>query len=196
MATTQTNGSAVTSTSTKNNGGAVIANSNSQNIESRPFTQPSVGVFGSKTVNGVNTTKALELGAFNYSTSRPVAMKLTDNIAAIQNDFLLSSANDPSSLKSINHLLIETPTGNPLSGPFTDGTRSTLNLTAYRSNKLNIFTGKYETGYPAVSEDYFLGVDNASGDKAAKVTRLVPGSLVYKIAKTTPVEQNYPEKTG
>jgi hypothetical protein len=197
MSTVQTNGSAVTSTSTKNNGGAVIANSaTATNIESRPFVLPSVGVFASQVVNGVNTTKAISIGVFAYSTNRPVAMKLTENLAAINNDFLVFGANDPASIKSINYLLVDNASGNPEEGPFVDGTRSTLNLTAYRQNKLNILTGKYEAGYPVVSKDYFLGSNNTSGDRAAKVTRLVPGSLVYKISKKVPVQKDYSEKTG
>lgn len=196
MAEIRPNGQPVTAISTKNNGGAVIANSQSTNITSRPFVLPSVGVFGSTTVEGNNTSKALELGIFAYSTSRPLAMKITDNLGGLPNDFLLSGANDPNSLKSINYLKVDTAMGNPVDGPFTDGTRSTLNLTAYRQNKLNIYTGKYEAGFPVVSKDYFLGVDGVSGDKAAKVTRLNPGSLTFKLGKKIPVNKNYPEKTG
>lgn len=197
MSTIQPNGSPSTPTSTKNNGGAVIAGSVSRNMKSIGFVQPDVGVFGSAVVEGVNAVNPQPLGVFNYNNNRPVAMKTTSNLAAINNNFLLSGANDPDSIKSINYMVIDKPTG--LGDPevaYIDGTKTTRTASAIRENKLNIYTGKFDSGYPGTSDDYFLGVDNASGDKAAKVTRLVPGSLVYKLSKKPPVSQNYAEKTG
>jgi hypothetical protein len=59
-----------------------------------------------------------------------------------------------------------------------------LDTTAIRSQKFDIYTGKFDTGYPVVS------VDNFGNDEAALVSRSNPGTLAFIVGKR-PVSQSY-----
>jgi hypothetical protein len=191
MATQQINGDPVTTTSTKNNSGTITSfGSNSGTFSLTPPSTDSVGVFGSTVIDGNDTDAANSAGVFAFSNQKPVAVKLTDSLAEVSNDFLLSGANDPASFKAINNQLVEQ------SGNLVDGVRTRQQTKAIREGKFDIYTGKYDAGYPDVTVDEFTGADGVSGDTAGKPTRLDPGSLVYKGGISEPVTKDYEKKTG
>ncbi|NDB60333.1 hypothetical protein EB001_18040 [bacterium] len=193
MATQQINGDPVTKVSTKNNAGTVT----SFGTASGTFTSTSpateaVNAFGSTVVDGSYVDPANAAGTFAFNNSRPVAMKLTDSLATVSNDFLLSGANDMANFRCINNQLVHDADLDITD----DGVRTNRQTKAIREGKFDIYTGKFESGYPVVGIDLFLGADNNSGDKAGKVSRKNPGSLTFKSTEAKPTVQNYDKKTG
>lgn len=190
MATVQKNGSsAVTSTSTVNNGGVMTANgtSASNKLRSENTASNPVGVFASTVVSGVNTAKPLSGGTFAYNEQRPVAKKLTSTLAGtVSNTFLRSGAEDPGDLRSIN---------------FQTKVRTQRTTTAIRANKWNECLGVWESSYPVNTTDNFFnpatsGSSSTSTDEAAQPTRLVPGELTYLQGNPVPKLDNYKAKTN
>lgn len=191
MATQQINGDPVTKISTKNNSGTISSfggDSGTFSLNS-PVTE-TVAAFGSTVVDSSTVDPADAAGVFAFNNKRPIAMKLTDSLATVSNDFLLSAANDMANFKAINNQLV-------VDGATTDdGVRTRRQTKAIREGKFDIYTGKYQAGYPEVDVDFFLGADNSSGDKAGKPTRRDPGSLTFKYGVPQPTVQNYEKKTG
>lgn len=192
MATQQVNGSPVTNSSTKNYGGVVKTNG----LASSPVSTENVVligsglVFGSVVIDGSSADKALSAGVFAYNNSRPVSMKVTQELSGVSNNFLVSGANNVKNIRSIQYQQVND------GGTLVDGVRTTKTTKAIREGKWDIYTGKFNAGYPEVSVDTFEGVDGLSGDEAAKVTRAEPGTLVYKLSKGAPVSQDYEKKTN
>ncbi len=190
MATVQTNGSsAVTSTSTVNNGGVMTANGTARSnvLRSEHTGSEPVGVFASTVVSGVNTAKPLSAGTFAYNDQRPVAKKLTSTLAGtVSNAFLRSGADDVGNFRSIN---------------FQTKVRTDRVTTAIRANKWNEYAGTWEAGYPVNATDNFFnpatsGSSSTSTDEAAQPTRLVPGELTYLQGNPVPKLDNYKAKTN
>lgn len=177
MATVQTDGtSAVTSTSTDNNGGTIKANGSvGGTFEASATTQMKTGVFASTVVDNDNADKALSGGTFAYNNERPIAKKTTDILAGVAEDFLVSGAAVPSLRRSIHKI---------------ESVRTRKLTTAIRENRYSEFTGEFDAGYPEVSVDSF-GADNA-----ANPTRTVPGELVYRDGSPLPVQDDYKAKTN
>jgi hypothetical protein len=191
MATQQINGSPVTNTSTKNYGGVVKTNgTSSAPVSTENVVLEGVDVFGSVVVDGLESDKALSAGTFAFNNRSPVAMKVSQELSGVANDFLLSGANNVGDIRSIQYQQVKD--GSTL----IDGVRTTQTTKAIREGKWDIYTGKFDAGYPQVSVDTFEGIDGASGDEAAKVDRLNPGVLVYKLSKGVPVSENYDKKTN
>ena len=191
MATQQINGDPVTVNSTKNNSGTLKANGEtSGTFVASPVSTEAVGAFASTVVDGNDADPALSAGTFAYNNQKPVGFKVTDELSGVSNDFLMSAANDPESFKTIHYQQVSE------SGVFVDGVRTVKTATAIRQGKFDIYSGKFDAGFPVVTEDAFSGADGASGDTAAKVTRQEPGTLVYKLGQPIPVSQEYDEKTG
>lgn len=179
MATKQADGiSDVTVSSTRNNGGTIKLISGGS-ISGTP--EPT----GSLVVEGVNADKALSTGTFAYNNESPIAKKLTASLAGVNTSALLTSAGDPSHIRSIHKLEV---------------VRTRRLTSAIREGKFNDFTGKFDAGYPVVAVDDFYDVSTntlseTSTDEAAAPTREVPGELTYLVG-VTPVDANYPEKTS
>lgn len=191
MATQQINGSPVTNKSTKNYGGVVKTNGQgSAPISTENVVLAKEGVFASVVVDGVNTDKALDSGTFAFNNKKPVAMKITQELSGVVNDFLTSGASDVVNIRSIQYQRVDD------GGNLVDGVRTTKTGSAIRQGKFDMFSGKFDAGYPQVSVDAFEGADNSSGDKAAKVNRENPGELVYKLSSGVPVSEDYPKKTS
>ena len=176
MATVQTDGtSAVTSTSTDNNGGTVKANgSASGTFQTNATANENVGVFGSSVIQGVNTEMAIE-GTFAFNNAKPVAKRISTTLSTVSNDVLLSGAAQPGLIRSIHKLEVLRTR------------RATL---AIRTGHFNMYTGKYDGGYPVVAVDS-LGVDDA-----ANPTRDFTGELQYLSGSPIPTLDEYKEKTG
>lgn len=196
MATQQINGSPVTSTSTKNYGGVVKTNGpTSAPVSVENIVLGDEGVFGSVVVDGLNTDKALSSGTFAFNNQQPIAMKITQELSGVANDFLLNGANNVKDIRSIQYQQVKADFSIEDSG-LIDGVRTTKTTKAIREGKWDVYTGKFDAGYPEVSVDAFDGVDGVSGDEAAKVDRSNPGVLVYKLSKGIPISENYDKKTN
>jgi hypothetical protein len=185
MATVQTDGtSPVTTSSTVNNGGIIKTNGDvSGAFAASNVSQTDTGVFGSTVVDNDDADKALSAGVFAKNTQRPVAKKVTSVVNTVSNGYLLSGASRPELVQSVKKSRVCT------SGTCVDGVRSRLSSTAFREDKYNVYTGKFESGYPAVQADDF------GSDAAANVTRQNPGSLVFN-KQSGSSSVNYPSKTG
>jgi len=182
MATIQQNGSAVTTISTKNNGGTAIKAGSAatvvENLSVGTSSTP-VGVFVSVVVPASTTTndyadKGLSAGVFSYNNNRPVAKRLTTALSTVSNTFLRSGAAKPDLVRGIHKL---------------ETLRSYRLTTAYRAGYFNIFTGAFST--PVT-----VAVDTLATDNAANPTRSSPGQLTYKTGKYVPVNDDYKAKTS
>lgn len=175
MATQQVNGSAVTATSTNNDNGSVLNGGSTTVLNSVDLGYSDVGVFGSSVVDGDDTDKALSAGTFSYSNQRPVAKRVTEELAGgVSNTTLQSGAAQPGLVRSIHKLEV---------------VRTRRLTTAIRAGDWNIYSGTWTN--PVV-----VAVDTFDTDEAATPTRAVPGELVYKTGAPVPVQDNYKEKTG
>lgn len=189
MATVQKNGSsAVTSTSTVNNGGVITANgtASSNIVRSQSTAAAQAGVYSNVVVNNADADKALSSGTFAYDNATPTAIKITTSLAGVSNDFLRSGANDTDNAKSINKLEV---------------VRTRRTTTAIRNNKWNEYTGEWEAGFPTGVVDQFWSISASSGsatstDEAAAPTQSVPGELVYLQGNPVPKLDNYKAKTN
>lgn len=190
MATVQVDGSsAVTRTSTVNNGGTAInVGSSSTILDNRALGANNQTVFGSTVVSNAvvdYADPALSGGTFAYSNNRPTAVKLTTTLAgSVSNTFLRSGASDLGSRRSIHRQ---------------EKVRTTRTTTAIRAGYWNIYTGTWSTT-PTTAVDNFWDIANdttssTSTDQAATPTRSVPGELTYKLGQPSPVSVDYPAKT-
>lgn len=175
------------STLSGGNGGSVARASDTNILDGVSVDHYNAGVFGSTVLPSNDVTSAG--GTLAYNNQAPIAKRLTTKINGVTNTFLLSGALVPSLIQSIHNLKI-------LGMGYMDGTRTTKTTSAIRGGQFNIYNGQFDNGYPQHSDDYFLGVDNSSGDKAAKPSRAVPGTLTFKYGSPIIMTQNYSEKTG
>lgn len=174
MSTVQTNGSAVTVTSTKNKGGTVVAAGSAASgvLQSRRAVTYLLSAFASTVVDGDDTDPA-NGGAFAYNNTRPVAMRYTTALAGVSNTFLRSGSSAPGTRRVVNK---------------TESVRTNRYATAIRAGNYNLYTGQFSSA-PTVAVDSF-GSDNAASPTAA-----VPGTLVYKIGNPVPFSKDYSKKT-
>lgn len=173
MSTQQVDGSAVTSTSTKNKGGSVVNGGKTTVLDS--VSLGSAYVMGTLPIDGTDTDKSISGGAFAYNNAKPVAQRYTTALAGVANTALQSGADVPGQIRSIHKLEV---------------LRTRRLTTALRANKYNRYTGAWDAGYPAVA------VDTLANDDAATPSRAVPGELTYKTGALVPVNDEYSPKTG
>lgn len=182
MATQQVNGSAVTSTSTVNDGGTVVNGGNTTILTSVDLGYSNVGVFGSSVIDGSDADKALSAGTFSYSNQSPVAKRVTEELAGgVSNTFLQSGASKPSLTRSIHKLEV---------------LRTRRLTTAIRAGKWNIYKGAFLNNQNQTADLPTVAVDSLNSDNAATPTRAVPGELTYKTGAPVPVQDDYKAKTG
>lgn len=189
MATIQTDGfTPVTAISTDNNGGTVRANGGASGTFATVATnrQPT-SVFGSTPIDNADADKAVDDGEFAYDNQRPLSKKVTSELAGgVSADFMLSGAGDPTNIQSIHK--IESVT--------------TRKLTmAIRDNKFNVYSGKFDPGYPEVQNDIFYSIKDGGTvadviDDAANPNRTNPGELTYIQGNPLPLSKGYEEKTS
>lgn len=182
MAAIQQNGSAVTGTysagtSTKNNHGtAKNIGSKSALLDNSALGSSNVGVFGSKPHDGNSADKAVSGGVFAHDHTKPIAKRMTTEIAGVSNNALKTGAGVPRLIRSIHKLEV---------------LRTNKITSGIRSNKFNRFTGEWDAGYPQTS------VDTLASDRAANPTLAIPGQLTYKLGQPVPVTNNdYKAKTN
>jgi hypothetical protein len=182
MATQQVNGSAVTASSTNNDNGSVLNGGSTTVLNSVDLGYSDVGVFGSSVIDGDETDKALSSGTFSYSNQKPVAKRVTEELAGgVSNTTLLSGAAQPGLLRSIHKLEV---------------LRTRRLTTAIRAGKWNIYKGRFLNNQNQATDNPTVAVDTLATDEAATPTRAVPGELVYKTSAPEPVQDDYKAKTG
>lgn len=178
MATVQVNGSSsvvgtyYTGGSTKNKGGVAVYVSNSTTLDSKPLIGVNVGVYGSIVVNGVGTSPALNAGRFAYNNQRPIAPRVTSQLATVDNGVLLSGASVPVLTRSI---------------AYTESFITNKTSTAFRQG-FNLFTGRYINAVNTVADSF-------GSDNAARVNYSAPGTLVYNMPRR-PAVVAYKAKTN
>lgn len=160
MSTQQVDGSAVTSTSTKNKGGSVVNGGTTTVLDS--VALGSAYVMGTLPIDGTDTDKAISGGVFAYDNAKPVAQRYT---TALQ-----SGADVPGQIRSIHKLEV---------------LRTRRLTTAIRSNKYNRYTGAWDAGFPVVAVDTLANDDAATptrsvpGELTYKTGALVPVNDEY-----------------
>jgi len=174
MATVQSNGSAVTLTSTKNKGGTILAAGSAASgvVQTQKAASYYSSSFASTVINGTNTDPA-NGGTFAYNDAHPVAIRYTTSLAGISNTFLRSGSSNPNERRTVNK---------------TESVRTRRSATSIRNGNFNIYNGLF-TSSPTVA------VDSFGTDTAASPTAAVPGQLVYKIGNPVPFTKNYAKKT-
>ena len=172
---------AISDNAVTNNGGSVL--NGGTNYEFKPpitnrrkSSGINVGVFGSTAVAGVATST-------NSTSFAKIGEVLAFRVSSYNiNNVLLSGAADPTRRKSINRM---------------EAVRTTLWSTAYRADKFSLYTGKFQAGFPQVSNDDAMVVNGGVyQDKAANPTRTVPGRLSYRTSAKNPVVVDYKRKNG
>jgi len=175
MSTQQVNGSAVTASSTINDGGSVLNGGSTVVLNNVSLGYSDVGVFGSSVIDGTDTDKSIDAGTFSYENQRPIAKRITTELAGgVSNTTLQSGASQPGLIRSIHKLEV---------------VRTRRLTTAIRAGEWNIYSGTFGV-------DPTVAVDTFAEDQAATPSRSVPGELTYKTSAPVPVQDDYKEKTG
>lgn len=184
MATVQIDGSsAVTTQSTRNNGGAMIqSGSNAAGIVDKVNlgSHYGLGAFASTPVDGTDTNEANSAGTYAYNNTRPIAKRYTTTLSGVSNAVLQSGAAQPGLRRKVNK---------------TEGATSLLQTTAVRDGKFSIYSGKFINNQTGALEPPTVQSDSFGQDDAATPTASVPGELTYLVGKN-PVNDNYKAKTN
>lgn len=189
MATIQQGGSSVTVTSTRNAGGAVVRAKNTTLVDGVGIGGSTLGFIGSRVLVGTDVAKAVSAALIAFNTRQPVGMKVSSTIGGQANTTLRSGALVPSQIRGIHKL---------------ESVLTRRELTAIRAGKFNFYTGKFDAGFPVVTNDtgttgtdgVLVNSSNVYKDKAATPTRAVPGRLTFKGSSRNAVTVNYKAKNG
>jgi hypothetical protein len=172
MATVQIDGSsAVTSTSTVNDGGVMKANGGNVTgalLSTNATANPDVGVFASTVVSGVNTAGAVDGGEFAHSHQTPISFLMTTELGGLASTALRSPADVNAYVRNPAPLEV---------------LRTRRLTTAIRAGEWNIYTGEWGTD-PTVAVDSWWSISAGSGvsdvpDTAATPSQDVPGYLHF-----------------
>jgi len=172
MATVQIDGSsAVTLTSTVNNGGVMKANGGDVTgalLSTNATASEDVGVFASVVVSGVNTDGVVSGGEFAHNHQQPISFLMTAELGGVANTAL----NSPADINAY----VRNPA--PL-----EVLRTRRLTTAIRAGEWNIYTGDWGTD-PTVAVDSWWSITAGSGvsdvpDTAATPSQDVPGYLHF-----------------
>lgn len=150
-------------------------------------------------LNMTNVTGVYSLDGYPYSS---VPVQNNDSQKALNSsNFVFAYNNQDALVKGFTVILNTISLDHDLKTPGTKDTSLTtaihgkfgevnrLDTTAIRQNRYNEYTGKFELGYPGVSEDNF------GNDVAALPSRANPGILSFTLGKTVHTKQ-YNAKTG
>jgi hypothetical protein len=158
--------------SVNNNGGTVLSHSITSEVLSD--IAPNAGstlAYTSGPKDNDTSNKAYSGSAFAKNTDSLLAMRsdaVVSTVAVLKNASIY-----PEYLRSIHYL---------------ENRTTTKTATAIRAGKYNIYTGKFEAGYPVTS------TDNFGNDNAARSSYAVPGSLTFMTNSKEATTQNYPPK--
>lgn len=158
MATSQVNGNQSTSSSTRNNGGAVINAGNSESCSSLSSSN-SIKYVG--TIDNNYADKILIGGQFNTINTAPISAKITQLLNTTMN-FGIYFANKDPEIQSINNISY---------------IRTDQEANAFRRNKYNFYTGKFDIGYPLNSQDFFGSDLSYTNQFTINIGNPIPNSL-------------------
>lgn len=170
------------------NGGSVAKASDSSLLDGVQTSYYAAGVFASTVLDNNHANKAISAGTFAYNNKKPVAKRVSTTISGVSNNVLRSGAAEPTLVQSVHKIQVQ-------GMGYSEGVRTLKQTTAIRDGYFNIYTGKFDPGYPASSVDT-LSLAPTYQDVAANPTRVVPGALTYKGGSPNPVNDDYKEKTG
>lgn len=180
--TFQQGGSAVTSTSTKNNRGIVInAGSTTGIVGKRALGADTSNARNPSPADNSMADEAVSAGTFAYNNTRPIAMRTTSTLSGVANTALLSGADVPDQVRGINKM---------------ETVRTYRLTTALRAGYFNITTNKFTTPVTNAADNWYPGNTSTQPDTAASPTRSVPGRLTYKTGALVPVNDTYAPKYG
>lgn len=174
MATLQVNGSAVTATSTNNNGGTAVNVGTSALLDTRSPARGTTSVFASTPYDGDDADKVNSGATFAYSSRTPIAPRVSSTLAGLSNDALLGAAGVPSQIRGIHSI---------------NSIRTRRLTTAIRAGYWDGYNGTF-------SVDPTVAVDTFADDNAASVSRSAPGELAYRDGSDQPIQADYPAKNG
>jgi len=181
--TTQPN---LTGSGSRNNGGSATRVGTSVELNNVAISKDTTGVVGSVVVDGADTDKAISGGTIAHNHVKPIAAKVTGEIAGVTSTILSTNANNPAQLRSINKR---------------ESIKSNGVATAIRAGYWNVYTGRWSTN-PTEVTVYPTGVPTTSqvwvgNDDAATPTRSAPGELVFRTGAKLPVrDRDYSAKNG
>ena len=167
----------------KNDGGSVFKGGNVANSQNYLSLVNVIGnyetndfPYSSSPVELNTLSKKAIVGVFAYNRDRPLTKgsTLTLNQNHVDHDLKTPGTVDVSIDTNIHA---------------TRYNRNRLDTTAIRNNQYDVYTGKFNEGYPVVSEDDFRN------DVAASPTRSNPGLLSFTLGSNVRTQQ-YISKTG
>jgi len=167
MSIQQVNGNPVTPNSTKNIGGAGIRLGNNNKMSS--ISSSNNTIYGG-VVNTSDVGSALDGGVFANNNFNPVGKRITDSLAGVDNDYLLSGALRLDLINNINRI---------------ESRVTTKVASAIREEKYDILNNSFDEGFPEISNDNF------GNDFAARMTQSYRGRLTFNIGNPKPVYTNY-----
>lgn len=172
MATVQVDGSAVTTTSTRNNRGVIRRGGN---VGGTLFVAKSLGdtlIRLNAPVEGQGVEKALSAGTF-LSTVKSIVRRVTATLAGVSNTALVSGGSDHGQRRAI-HSIESLKVSFLHSWSWTSDSEGNLTYSA-TVNTTNA---------------------NFGNDHAARPTYAIPGELTYKGPAPNPVNADYSAKTS
>ena len=181
-------GKAVTGNRVKVNGGSVVGNTSIASTQTNITARVALGdaskryapghIPGANGASGVGLAKAISSG--NYAKMTPgkyLIYRVTTEIAGIPNVILRSGTSQIGLQRPINKL-------------------EAIRTRQQRAAGWNYVTGQL-LSTPSVTNDTFKSIDGTGNiDQAARPTRAIPGEFVYLTASKTPVQKDYPARTG
>lgn len=158
-----------------NNGGTSTRVTSTSILRNVAVSKDTTGVFASTVIDGSDTDKAVSAGTFAHHHVKPIAARVTTEIANVASSTLANTGNNPAQLRSINKR---------------ESYKSSGVATAMRAGYFNLFTGKFSPVPTPVNE-------TPGTDVAANPTRSAPGDLVFRTGAKLPVRNyDYKAKNG
>lgn len=157
----------------KNLGGAIaLYHNNDVRFDGvSPVSSYETTGLGSVPYNGNDADKAVPGYTFAKNTNTLLSMRSNDNI--LEAPVLKNASIYPNTVRSIKYI----------------ESASTVKVcTSIRAGRFNIYTGKFDVGFPVTSSDSF------GNDNAARSSYAVPGSLTFMVNSKHITTQNYPAK--
>ena len=184
MAEQQVDGTAVTTSSTDNNGGATLGiGADATNMKNVAKGRHNQTVFASTVVDGVETDKAVAGGTFAFDNNRGVIRRVNTTVAGgVAAPAALQSASSANGLRRKFH---------------SNETNKYSNIgSGMRAGNYNVTTGKFDPALVATSNDFHATDGGSTIDQAVADSRSRPGQLVYRDGSGTPVLDDYSAKNG
>jgi hypothetical protein len=172
MATKQVNGSAVTASSTKNNGGVGKHVGTATTLTNRGFFAGEKTVFASTVVDNSQVDESVSAGTLAFDSPRGVIRRVNTTIGGISNTILQAGAAVPSQRDAIHQ---------------TSGIIVSDLTTAIRDGRWNAFSGAFSPVLSGLDPDF-------GNDNAANPSRATPGEFAYRDGSPLAIQDEYSAK--